>query len=504
MAALAVLLTFASLLGLTTPAAAQSSEPQTIASDVLGFWLTPAGDRVVYQTRETWPHGEVRLHSAPVAGGTPTLIDVLASQLWQVGDNDVPPPEFFVTGSEPQSAIRFSPDSERMAYLRDGRIVVASIADGQPVELTDDRVGSVIDFVMTPDWETAVFVAGHRGKPFRLYSVPLSGGRPVHLARLGSEVADFHAAALTPDATRVVYMTSARSISALRSVPVDGGRPIDLHESRNVMTFAIAPDGRVVFVGAQQRATFESPYFLYASSPNHRRAKRITPDPVPGHVHDAHITISADGRSVLYEDDVAPRRGVMRARLDGRRARRIAPLEGRPGRLWESPDGRFLVSVRDLRWPEQLFSTLLRITDVEQGTSTTRRARAGFRIADVAPDGAHILVQVRRSSEEPPRLRLITLGEGSRTIGRSWSLDNAFTADSSRIVYLAERPDRSTIAVVDSDGGRPTPLVSGDMANRIGQFAVSDTTERLVYVQRVEAAPSNEGQLRVIDLPTAD
>lgn len=339
-----------------------------------------------------------------------------------------------------------------------------------------------------------------------MYSMALSGERPVQLAKLSGGIAEMHTAALTPDATRVVFTTLVGRLgSALRSVPIGGGgRPIDLHESRIVTTFAIAPDGRVVFVGAQQPSTFAGLYHLHVSSPDHRRTKRLTPDPVPGHIYDAHLTISADGRSVLYEDGVAPRRGVMRARLDGQRPRRLAPLDGRPGRVWESPDGRFLVSVRDRRWPGQLFGPLLRITDVEEGTSTTLHSNWGFAIADVAPDGAHVLLYVRRGSEEPARLRLITLGGDSRTIGRSWSLDNAFTADSSRFVYLAERPDRSTIAVSDTDGGRPTPLISGDMANRIGQFAVSDTTDRVVYLQQDEAAPSHADRLMVVDLPTAD
>ena len=92
---LAVLLTFASMLGLTAPVSAQEGDSQTIASDVLSFWLTPAGDRVVYQTREIWPHGEVKLSSAPVTGGTPT------------------PPFSVLTSSEP-----FPPKRGRAAATR--------------------------------------------------------------------------------------------------------------------------------------------------------------------------------------------------------------------------------------------------------------------------------------------------------------------------------------------------------------------------------------------------
>lgn len=510
-AALAVLLTLASVLGLTAPASAQEGEPQTLASDVSWFELTPAGDRVVYWT--STPVGEgvgrrLRMQSVSVDGGSPTLIDTY--RMRPHSDRTARP--VFRTGwiDDPPSN-HFSPDSERMAYLRQERrggsrlLAVADISGGTVVELTDARVGSVLEFVMTPDWATAVFVARRTGETRRLYSVPVDGGPPVELAELSR-----HARAqLTPDGDRVVFVDrSGRRMRALRSVPVGGGDTIDLHEGGDVDSFTFGPDGRVVFVAAERPRTATSPYFLHASSPNHTRSRLLTPDPVARHQATLTPVVDATGTTVYYEDDTAPRRGLMQVGFDGRRARRVAQFDGYPGRLWASPDGRFVITSQpDYEIVEPDFAGIppidLRITDVERGTTKSFPGGIGITVTAVSPDSRHILVR-DHALTGVSRLRVVTLGGATRIIGRTHGTGATFTSDSSRVVYWITRAGRSTIAVVGTDGRRSSTLVSSATTNPFFHFAVSDSMERVVYLDPGEGAASDRGELRIVDLPPAD
>jgi Tol biopolymer transport system component len=176
---------------------------------------------------------------------------------------------------------QLSPDSQSLLFLttRDvdiqgstltltlRRLYRTSLITGQTTALTSDALptltsGSfgVSEYTISPDSQTVVFtgVFGDRlgtGQFARLSTIPIGGGAPTVLDQIeDGGIGTFTIPKIDPTGARVLYLTS----QILRSVPITGGTPTDLIDSRGASYLLdiakITPDGTSVVVFAQRQS----------------------------------------------------------------------------------------------------------------------------------------------------------------------------------------------------------------------------------------------------------
>jgi Tol biopolymer transport system component len=193
------------------------------------------------------------LLSAPIGGGTPTLL------YGPVGFTT----SITATGS--------SPDSSRVVFLRSsskGELYSVPLLGGPAVKLNGPLVadGTVkakaVQF--TPDSSRVIYTASEDTFGMEeLYSVPAGGGTSIKLngpLPAGGDVFTQNATIplITPDGTHVVYMADQETYGQwdLCTVPITGGSPLKLNSplppGRDVGNYWISPDGsRVLFMSNQ-------------------------------------------------------------------------------------------------------------------------------------------------------------------------------------------------------------------------------------------------------------
>jgi Tol biopolymer transport system component len=205
-----------------------------------------------------------------------------------------------VTGSP-----RWSPDGTRIVYdsNKEGQFEVYTIAaaGGAAQRLTDNPA---IDGA--PSWSRDgrwIYFMSTRGGARHIWKIPAAGGDAVRVTKHGG-----HVAFESPDG-RFVYFSERggggeqNGIGGLRRVSVDGGEEILVLPSVTFLNFAVAREG-VYFI---PRADAEGRYSIQFLSFRLRKSWPI----LPAGTASTGLTISPDGRSLLYTQSDAPRSDLM-------------------------------------------------------------------------------------------------------------------------------------------------------------------------------------------------
>lgn len=173
----------------------------------------------------------------------------------------------------------FSPDLSHVVYVvRDpvhsmDELYSTRIADGNVTKLSPPMFSNrdVVNFRISSDSKYVVYRAdADQDGVFDLYSVPVSGGvvskvSADHSARGGVQWLTHYR--ITPDATKVVYITAVGTNRSRRLfvAPIAGGQPIELSgsivEDGSVFDFRLSADSRwVAFVGNLENLSGTSIY----------------------------------------------------------------------------------------------------------------------------------------------------------------------------------------------------------------------------------------------------
>jgi Tol biopolymer transport system component len=209
-------------------------EPQrlSVATELeLDAAVSPDGRMLAYAAGRP---GAMRIRVRQLAGGEPVTVDsgVSGSQRWP----------------------RWSPDGSRLAFQAGGVVHEVPALGGTPRTLVDGSPDAPAgDFVWSPDGSQAAWTAGGV-----IYARALPAGPPRPVVR------DFdpHSLAWSPDSRRLAYVSGNSEFtfsevllgniapSALKVVPVDGGKPVALTDGRTLATSPAWLDGRtLVYVG---------------------------------------------------------------------------------------------------------------------------------------------------------------------------------------------------------------------------------------------------------------
>lgn len=218
---------------------------------------------------------------------------------------NAPLPPGLPSGDVSRQAV--APDSSCAVYVADGdvedvfELYRVPVAGGPSVKLNAelDEGGDVLDLTFTPDGAHVIYRADQDlNNWIKLYKVPLDGSQaPVVLTHSGSVGWDYQ---LTPDGTRVVYLTSLAG-SKLFSAPLDGApAPVQLTQpGQNATLAAITPDGtRVAY------RTFTDVYSIPTdgSGPAVKLNGRFGPGGIEVMLGRS-LQISPDGTRVVYVAD---------------------------------------------------------------------------------------------------------------------------------------------------------------------------------------------------------
>ncbi len=233
---------------------------------------SPAGKRIAFSSSRTGTYG-IWLSDAD-------------------GSNAAP---LFVKEGAHSGTPRWSPDGRRIAFDSNPEgqqdIYVISARGGNPIRLTthpaDDAVPS---WSQDGEW---MYFASRRSGRFEVWKVSVGGGEAIQVTQDGG----FWAFEST-DGKFVYYTRDNQVRASLWKVPVGGGEETQVLESVLAFNFSVTPQG-IYFIQAPDTdelgRSFLIRFFDFATG--HATTIHSLP---PGVGADMGLTVSPDGRSVLY------------------------------------------------------------------------------------------------------------------------------------------------------------------------------------------------------------
>lgn len=201
--------------------------------------LSPDGSRVVYIANPAGPT-RFELFSVAVGGGTPIRLS---------------PP---LTPGGIVSEFEISADGTQVLFLANGddldlfELYGVSTLGGTAVKLNGPMHGSaeIREYGFSSDSSRAIFIADQEApNTLNLYSVPVGGGVVTQLntPTPGVTVESFR---VSPDSSRVIFVTDETGNEELFSVPVAGGQVVQLNDpvapGRRVGSYSVLPDSSAV------------------------------------------------------------------------------------------------------------------------------------------------------------------------------------------------------------------------------------------------------------------
>ncbi|HKS22242.1 MAG TPA: protein kinase [Thermoanaerobaculia bacterium] len=183
----------------------------------------------------------------------------------------------------------------------------------------------IYDFAVTPDAKNVVYAAGST-----LQRVPLDGGAPVTIARMGVWAMSLQ---VTPDGQAVIFSALEDIAPKLFRVPIGGG-PVTKLLADRASDGAISPDGKLL------ACTFglAEPCASLAILPATGGAARILP------LNGCLYRWSPDGKSIVFVKDEGKKENLYLLPLDGKEAKPITSFtDGSIANFAWAPDGSRIV-----------------------------------------------------------------------------------------------------------------------------------------------------------------
>jgi Tol biopolymer transport system component/aminoglycoside phosphotransferase (APT) family kinase protein len=315
------------VLALTLPASI------TIATDAIGLAISPDGRKVVFAGRDT-------------SG---------AQQLWLRGldREDTRPLAGTAGGSDPF----WAPDSRRIAFFANGKLVKLNLETGATEALCDGplpRGGA---------WGRG-FIVLQPQSTGPLVKVPEDGGTPVPTTVTGSGPGDVghRFPSFLPDGRHFVFSVIPGHEGAVDIAvgSLDGGRPKFVSRAQSGATYA-APGYLIAVEGVAVRAQRFDVRTLSPSGPRVTvpGLRALSPNAFGGPI------VSASGTGILAQNDVAGLRKLYWVDREGHVSQPIATQPGTYQRFHVSPDGARVVA----EWaPDQAADAMIWIIDLARQT----------------------------------------------------------------------------------------------------------------------------------------
>jgi hypothetical protein len=272
-------------------------------SSVNYLLISPDGSRVVYSADEDTFNVD-ELYSTPMTGPGSAAVKLNSSL----------PPEGDVKGQ-----IVITPDSSRVIYMADQLVndvlmlFSVPIAGGTPTRLNGANVvGGDADVDpeetyfptvhLSPDGSRVVYRADEVTEfTYNLYSVPVAGpnGAAVLIGDPNRSTREFE---ISPDSSKVVYISESGDIRELDSAAITGGAPVRLNGTLAAGGYLgakfISPDSsRVVYSAAQQDKDKAELYSVPIGGPYSAGVKISA---LPDGVNSSYLFYTPDSSQVIF------------------------------------------------------------------------------------------------------------------------------------------------------------------------------------------------------------
>ena len=417
-------------------------------SGLLNFRVSPNGSYVIYMGQDAAP-GTRELYSVPYGGGTPTRLN--PSPTNGVDNN------FHITDTR----VVFVSDFNLITFT--GQLY-STLIDGSAAPIPIAAGATGFNTRISPDGSRIVYLSEQAGVN-ELYSVPITGGTATKLSPAlvaNGDVLNLYG--ITPDGNWVVYSADqdVDGRMELYSVPITGGTVnqlnTDVGYSLIIASIEITPDSQHVVVVMDQ--TSPSTNEIYSIPIDGSAAPTRLVNTPPGERVFNFYAISPDSTYVAFAMGANP--GIAfpyLAQIGVNGAAQIGtnfPIIG-VGELQISPDSNYLVYAANLSaGVTELFSAPISVP----GTATRLNSTP-------LPFGGEVEMYV-------------------------------ITSDSARVIYNAEQNIDNQIELysVPIGGGSPITLANAlPDSQDISEIRLSDDGSRLIYWTADPAAPFTRREL---------
>ena len=265
----------------SAPGATASSPPVVFISSTRGEWFpqfSPDGRRVVFSSNRS---GEGAIWLADADGSNTTRLATLGA---------------FATGSP-----RWSPEGDMIAFHSNpegqGEVYVVPAAGGKPRNLTSNpATDSFPSYSRDGRW---IYFSSNRTGEHRIWKIPASGGDAV---KVTDDVG--YLPIESPDGAYLYYVETMDKPSPLWRLPTSGGVPVNVLEGVLIGNFVVR-EGGIYYIdkptgqGGVHYLDLPSgetrlQYFNLATRRSTTMARNL------GNVNDPFLTVSPDGRTILY------------------------------------------------------------------------------------------------------------------------------------------------------------------------------------------------------------
>ena len=445
----------------------------------------------------------------------------------------VPTPEVVETGFSAFDELIVSPDGRHIAFtvyedlLR--KVYIADI-DGRNARRV--RPGTRIlvqrDLAFSPDGSVLAFIESDGPRTGDLYTVPVSGGEPLRLTHLSSQVNDL---SFSPGGSRILFRSEHADVrGSFWTVPSAGGEIVQMETDPGIEILEArwlpdstkilleirgdAPLSGIVAVldvptGRVDRITTEGHEYPWDWSPDgsevvYESARTGQGDlwvaPIDGGParqltidvrHEEEGTWSPDGRWIAYRSERGGQSDIWIVPAAGGDAVRVTNDDAREDRLVWTPDGDALMYVRSEE-ARHLYA-------VPAAGGTPRMltpAEQRFFGFDVSPDGRFVAHVQDEAGLGEIWLTPVDGGESRALVGGSENDDPRWSPDGSRIAYVSRRGLRPSIWVVDVATGEERQVSPDGMRAWLIDWS-ADGEHILMH------SPSEDGRPRIMSMPVA-
>lgn len=407
------------------------------------------------------------------------LVSILITSSLLAADTAPPPRQL----SEPSvTGMMFSPDSRRVVFVRYPDLYSIAPVGGAAVKLNgllaqqdSDRAVTIQPFnvQISRDSSRVVYIARQQGDATdQLYSVPILGGTPVKLnspLASGLFVTQF---LLSPDGSRVVYITSdsfgSSSHHDVYSVPIAGGTAVKLNQTlaadESVMDVQISADSSRVVYDLFKGAVDGQWSLFSVSIAGGSRATLVAAQDRP--LSDNRFSITPDSSRVVYRQRPPLSEDQLWSQpIGGGTAAQLAlPAGSKINQYFAiTPDSRrvvFLASSAD--GASELYSTLASGGDTSVNLSAPLPDDAGVSAFKLSHDGSRLVYLLAQGSSMAVDLYSVppSGGAATRLTSEPRLIESAsiqISPDNSRVVYL-DQGGTDAVYSVPLTGGAPVKL----------------------------------------------
>lgn len=444
-----------------------------------------------------------------------------------------PTPVVVETGLSDHGELIVSPDGRHIAFtVIEDLLRKAYIADidGRNVRRVTPGARTVVqrDIAFSPDGSALAFIEADGPGTGDLYSVPVSGGEPVRLTHLASQV---NFLSFSPSGSRILFRSEhADPRGSIWTVPSAGGEivRVETDPGIEILEARWLPDSTKIVMdirgdvplsglvavldlttGRVDRITAEGHEYVWSWSPDgtelvYESARTGQGDlwvaPIDGGParqltidvrHEEEGAWSPDGRWIAYRSDRGGQSDIWIVQAAGGDPLRVTNDAALEARLVWTPDGNAIMYVRS-----EEARHLYAVTTAGGVPRTLSPAEQRFMGLDLSPDGNVVAHVQDQAGLGEIWLTPVDGGESRALVRGSENDDPRWSPDGSRIAYESRRGYRSSIWVVEVATGEERQASPPGMPAWLIDWSADG--ERILM-----HSPAEDGRPRIMSMPVA-